>query len=121
MTLPTQPERDLFLAQAQAAFPHLKDWEQHDPTEFEDYLGFTLWGVYEMNLGDFDQRFFFITFNAENGHWYGHLTIGQPYYLWSSADVGDALLLHTPPCATLPEVIATLKAEIVRFSHYFVS
>jgi hypothetical protein len=36
---------------------------------------------------------FFITLDTYEEHWYGHLTIGQHCYLWSSADVGDAHLV----------------------------
>ena len=46
--------------------------------------------------------------------WSGHLTIGQHFYFWTSADAGDAHLLDTEECATLEDAIVALTAEIAR-------
>ena len=60
----------------------------------------------------FMPRHFYITFATHAEHWSGHLTIGQHFYWWTSADVGDAHLLDTEECATLEEAIVALKAEM---------
>ena len=57
-------------------------------------------------------RHFSITFATHAEHWSGHLTIGKHYYLWTSADVGDAHLLDTEEYATLEEAIVALQAEM---------
>jgi len=57
-------------------------------------------------------RHFYITFATHAEHWSGHLTIGQHYYWWTSADVGDAHLLDPAACATLEAAIVALKAEM---------
>jgi hypothetical protein len=64
-------------------------------------------------------RSFFITFDTFETTWSGHLTIGQHCFFWSSADVGDAHLLDTGPCATLEEALATLKHQIVELFDAF--
>jgi hypothetical protein len=64
-------------------------------------------------------RYFFITFDTYEETWHGHLTIGQPCYLWSSADVGDAHLLDTESCKTIEDAIEALKAEIVNLFRAF--
>jgi len=45
-------------------------------------------------------RHFYITLATHAEDWSGHRTIGQHYYFWTSADVGDAHLLDTEECAT---------------------
>ena len=69
---------------------------------------------YRLNQGKRKQmsKYFFITLDTYEENWYGHLTIGQPCYLWSSADVGDAHLIDTDSCKTLEHAIATLKGDI---------
>ncbi|MBV8523748.1 MAG: hypothetical protein JOY71_16770, partial [Acetobacteraceae bacterium] len=57
-------------------------------------------------------RIFFVTFDAYEASWAGHLSIGKPCYFWSSADCGDANLLDTRPCATLEDAITSLKRQM---------
>jgi hypothetical protein len=109
----TEREIQQVIEQAKMIFPNLTDWEyQNDKNE--DYFGFSLWGQLVLNPEDDLPQRFFITFDTYQENWYGHLTIGQPCYFWTSADVGDAHLLNTKPCQTLAEAMAALKAEMVR-------
>jgi hypothetical protein len=57
-------------------------------------------------------RRFFITLDTYEQQWSGHLTIGQPTYLWSSADMGDAHLVDSDPCDSIEGAIASLKVEL---------
>ena len=69
-------------------------------------------GQYVPNTKEQMPKHFFITLDTYEENWYGHLTIGQPCYLWSSADVGDAHLVDTDSCKTLEHAIATLQGDI---------
>jgi hypothetical protein len=96
---------------ARAAFPYFTDWEYHNEIN-EWYSGFSLWGEFGPDLDDPMGPRFFITLDAFQSTWRGHLTTGQHSYFWSSADCGDAHLLGTGPCATLGDAIGTLKKRL---------
>jgi hypothetical protein len=103
------------LARVQAAFPSFTQWAYINASDDERSLdGFALWGQWVLHPEELMPRHFYITFATHAEHWSGHLTIGQQYYLWTSADVGDAHLLDTAECATLEEAIVALKAEMAR-------
>ncbi|TLY38788.1 MAG: hypothetical protein E6K60_00005 [Nitrospirae bacterium] len=76
-----------------------------------------LWGQWVLHPEEPMARHFYITFATHAAHWSGHLTIGQHYYWWTSADVGDAHLLDTEEYATLEEAIVALQAEMARLCH----
>ena len=99
------------IQQAQTAFPALTGWQYKNETDGE-YFGFSLWGQYVPRAQEPMPKHFFITLDTYEAYWYGHFTIGQPCYLWSSADVGDAHLIDTDACTTLAHAIATLQGEI---------
>ncbi len=99
------------IAQAQAAFPHFSEWEYHNAVD-EYYFGFSLWGEYMPHPDVLMPRRFYITLDTYDDQWAGHLTIGQPCYLWSSADMGDAHLVDSDDCASLENAITSLKAEM---------
>lgn len=109
----TEPEIKQVLEQVQAAFPNLTDWEYNNEKN-EEYFGFSIWGQFLINSEErIMPRRFFITLDTNHeDKWQGCLTIGQPSYLWSSADAGDAHLVDTEPSETLQEAITTLKAKI---------
>lgn len=109
----TESEIQQVLEQVKAAFPNLTDWE-HNNEKNEEYFGFSVWGHFVNNPEELIPRRFFITLDTYEEKWQGCLTIGQPTYLWSSADVGDAHLVDTEPSETLQEAIAELKAKIVK-------
>jgi hypothetical protein len=103
------------LERVQAAFPSFTQWAYTNASDDERSLdGFALWGQWVLHPEETMARHFYITFATHAEHWSGHLTIGQHYYLWTSADVGDAHLLDTEACATLEEAIVALKAEMSR-------
>ena len=103
------------LERVQAAFPSFTQWAYTNASEDERSLdGFSLWGQWVLQPEECMARHFYITFATHAEHWSGHLTIGQYFYFWASADVGDAYLLDTEACATLEEAIVVLKAEMVR-------
>ncbi|MHC5823754.1 MAG: hypothetical protein ACYT04_49950 [Nostoc sp.] len=108
----TEAEIQQVLDQAKAAFPNFTDWEYNNEKNGE-YFGFSMWGEFVLNPEKLMPRRFFITLDTYEDKWQGCLTIGQPSYLWSSADVGDAHLLNTEPSETLEEAIAVLKAKMV--------
>ncbi len=108
------------IEQAKSAFPNLTDWEYKNEIN-DEYFGFSLWGHFVLNPEDQMSRRFFVTFDTYEEHWNGHVTIGQPCYLWSSADVGDAHLLDTEFCKTLEDAIAALKVEIENLFRTFFS
>lgn len=114
----TEPEIQQAIEQAKTAFPHFTDWKYNNEVNGE-YFGFSLWGMFDLNPEELMPRRLFITLDTYKESWYGHLTIGQPYYLWSSADVGDANLLDTESCQTLEEAIAALKEEIASLCRAF--
>ncbi len=111
----TEPEIQQVIEQAKTTFPNFTDWEYNNEKN-EGYSGFSLWGQFVLNPGD---NSFFITFDTNQENWYGYLTIGQPCYFWTSADVGDAHLLHTKPCQTIDNAMAALKTEIVNLFSAF--
>lgn len=79
----------------------------------DEYFGFSVWGQLIVNPEELIMpRRFFITLDTYEDKWQGCLTIGQPSYLWSCADAGDAHLVDTEPSETLEETISTLKAKI---------
>jgi len=101
------------LARVQAAFPSFTQWTYANASDDERSLnGFSLWGQWVLPPEACMARHFSITFATHAEHWSGHLTIGQHYYLWTSADVGDAHLLDTEEYATLEEAIVALQAEM---------
>ena len=103
------------LARVQAAFPSFTQWAYTNTRDDERSLdGFSLWGQWVLHPEETMARHFYITLATHAEHWSGHLTIGQHYYWWTSADVGDAHLLDTEECATLEEAIVALKAEMAR-------
>jgi hypothetical protein len=93
------------------AFPRFVDWEYVNEID-ESHTGFALWGEFIPDPNELRPRLFFVTFDTYETTWSGHLTIGQHCFFWSSADVGDAHLLDTDPCATLEDAIMTLKGQI---------
>jgi hypothetical protein len=109
----TEPEIQQVLEQVKTAFPRLTDWEYNNKKN-DEYFGFSVWGKFVINSEKLIMpRRFFITLDINHeDKWEGCLTIGQPSYLWSSADVGDAHLANTEPMLTLEKVIAALKAKI---------
>ena len=101
------------LERVQAAFPSFTQWTYANASDDERSLnGFSLWGQWVLHPEAFMARHFYLTFARHAEHWRGHLTIGQHYYLWTSADVGDAHLLDTEEYATLEEAIVALQAEM---------
>ncbi len=104
--------------QAETAFPGFTDWKYSNEEKDEDPFGFArfaLWGKYNPD----DNRCFFITFDACKEKWRGHLTIGRHYYIWTSADFGDAYLVDTEPCETLEDAIITIKEETAKLFRVF--
>jgi len=103
------------LERVQAAFPSFTQWAYTNASDDERSLdGFALWGQWVLHPEETMARHFYLTFATQAEHWSGHLTIGQHYYWWTSADMGDAHLLDTEACATLEEAIVALKAEMAR-------
>ena len=104
--------------QVKVAFPHLTNWEYNNEKN-EEYFGFSIWGEFAVNSDELMPRLFYVTFDLYDDEWQGHLTVGQPCYLWSSADVGDANLLETEACTSLGEAIAKLKLKIAELCQAF--
>lgn len=102
-----------------ARFPDVTDWRYHNEID-DDFLGFTLWGTFALAPDDLTAKRFYITFTQGPDGWRGDLTVGQPAYFWTSADMGDAYLLDTPPCVTLEEAITALKDAMRRFARVVV-
>jgi hypothetical protein len=115
-----QSEIDGVLRQVRAAFPNLVEWEYSNEVDAE-YFGFTIWGCLVAQEDDESllKRRFYVTFDIYQDRWRGTLTIGQHSYLWTSADVGDAHLVSTEPCASLDEAIAALKVKIADLAKAF--
>lgn len=107
----TEHEVQKAIEQAKTVFPNFTDWKYNNERN-KKYFGFSLWGQFILNLEDSIPRYFFITFDTYEENWYGHLTIGQPGYLWTSADVGDAHLVDTESCKTLEDAMEALRVEI---------
>jgi hypothetical protein len=113
----TEREIQQAIEQVKTNFPHFTDWEYNNEKN-EDYFGFALWGEF-IFYPENNSNCFFITFDTSQENWQGALTTGQPSYLWTSADVGDAHLVSTESCQTLEEAIAALKAEMVKLFSAF--
>lgn len=109
----TELEVQQAITQAKASFPDFGVWEYSNEAN-EEYFDFSLWGEFVLNPEDQMPKRFFITLDTYQKHWYGHLTIGQHCYLWSSADVGDAHLVDTESYNTLEEAIMALKMEMTK-------
>ena len=107
----TETQIQQAIEQAKAAFPNLTDWEYNNEKN-EEYFGFSLWGQFVLDPDKMMPRRFFITLYIDEDKWQGTLTIGQPCYLWSSADVGDAHLLYTGDYDSIEEAILALKEEM---------
>ncbi len=107
----TEPEIQQAISQVKAAFPNLTDWEYNEAIE-KEYEGFIVAGCYTLEFGKFDHRHFYITIDAPDEFWRGHLSIGMPAYMWTSADFGDAFLVDTEPCQTVEAAIEMLKIQI---------
>jgi len=95
----------------ESAFPRFAHWEFRNERN-DSYAGFSVWGRYSLRPKPSSSPSFFVTFDTYKENWKGHLTVGKHCYYWSSADVGDAHLLDTEPCATLEEAIFALKRQI---------
>jgi len=108
----TELEIQQVLEQAKVAFPNFTDWEYNNEIN-QEYFGFSLWGQFVLDPEELMSRRFFITLDTYKEQWRSHLTIGQPSYLWSSADVGDAHLLSTGDHASLDDAITALKEEML--------
>lgn len=116
----TQLEVEHVLRQVRTSFPNLLDWEYSNEVD-SDYFGFTIWGCFvpQEDAESLLKRRFYITFDIDKDQWRGYLTIGQHCYLWTSADVGDAHLVNTEPCASLEEAVAALKVKIADLARAF--
>ena len=108
------------LEQAKAAFPNFHNW-QYLNEKHPDYFGFSLWGEFVMKeeRKSPQPRRYFVTLDLPETHWHGHLSIGLPWYLWSSCDYGDAVLLDTKGHDTLPAAIAALKEKMATLFRNF--
>lgn len=92
------------------AFPKFSDWKHvNEPDEFNQ--AFALWGEFVPEPSERIRRRFFITFNRCHDKWAGHLSVGQHFFFWSSADFGDAILIDTEPCPTLKGAISRLRTK----------
>jgi hypothetical protein len=109
MLLP-EPDVQRCRALVEKAFPRFAHWAFMNERN-ESYAGFCIWGRYKATA-DTSSASFFVTFDAFKEKWKGHLTVGKHCYYWSSADVGDAHLLDTEPCASLEAAIVGLKKRI---------
>ena len=113
------------LEQAKIAFPNFDNWQYNNEVDKKmgHYDGFCLWGEFAIfdNGGGIPAlpRRFFVTFQAYQETWTACLTIGQHCYRWSSADMGDALLLHTGSCKTLHDASVALKSELANLFRTF--
>jgi hypothetical protein len=82
------------LERVQAAFPSFTQWTYTNASEDERLLdGCSLWGQWVLRPAACMARHFSLTFATHAEHRWGPLTIGQHFYLWTSADGGDAHLL----------------------------
>ncbi len=93
------------------AFPRLAHWEFMNVRN-DRYSDFCIWARYTVKSKSSSSPSFFVTFDTYKENWRGHLTVGKHCYYWSSADVGDAHLLDTEPCASLEVAITELKGRI---------
>lgn len=107
----TETQIQQVIEQAKAAFPNLTNWKFNNEKN-ECYFGFSLWGQLVLDPEQMMPRRFFVTLFTDEDKWTGTLTIGQPCYLWSSADMGDAHLVYTDDYDSLEEAIIALKEEI---------
>jgi hypothetical protein len=106
----TKTEIQRCQALVEKAFPRFTYWAFVNEPD-DSYAGFCVWGRYKAKR-ETSAPSFFVTFATSKDKWKGHLTVGKHCYYWSSADVGDAHLLDTEPCATLEEAIIALKRRI---------
>ena len=117
----TESEIQASVEQAQTAFPKFHDWQYNNEKDAE-YTGFSLWGQFDV-VDDQSQpawlRSYFITFDTYQKNWQGHLTIGQHSYLWTSADMGDAILFSTGDHDTLEDAIAAFKVGLLDLFRVF--
>ena len=109
----SEPDIRESLRQARAAFPNSSEWEYNNEIN-ASYSGFTLWGEFTPEPDGSMPRTFFVTFDTDNEGWMGHLSIGQHYYFWTSADYGDAYLVDTDACESLGAAITSLKRRITK-------
>jgi hypothetical protein len=114
----TEQEIQQVIEQAKIAFPKFTDWKYNNEVN-EEYSGFSLWGEIVLKSDDFMSRSFFVTLDTYEEQWYGHVTIGQPAYFWTSADFGDAQLVDTEACKTFEDAIVALKKEIASLFELF--
>jgi hypothetical protein len=82
------------LKRVQATFPFFTQWHYTNDSDEGSLGGFSLWGQWMLQPEEAMARHCSITFTTHAEYWRGHLTIGQHYYLWTSADVGDAHLQY---------------------------
>ncbi|NET57108.1 MAG: hypothetical protein F6K47_13365 [Symploca sp. SIO2E6] len=108
----TEFEIQQVLEYVKVAFPNFTDWEYSNEVN-QDYFGFSLWGQFVLDPEELRSKYFFITLDTYKEKWRSHLTIGQPSYLWSSADFGDAYLLSTGNHDSLADAITALKGEML--------
>jgi len=108
------------LDQLRVAFPHLTEWQYCNKSDF-DHFGFTVWGCFTMpdHTDSLTSRRFYVTFDLYENQWRGTLSIGMHNYLWSSADMGDAILANTEPCADLTGAVGKLKEKIADLARAF--
>lgn len=106
----TEDEIRQAINQVKDTFPSFSEWDYNNEIN-DSYCGFSVWGQFTFVNND-STRYFFITFDAYENKWQGHLSIGKPCYFWSSTQEGDAYLIDTQPCNTLEESLLALKVEI---------
>ncbi|BAZ48832.1 hypothetical protein NIES4103_14420 [Nostoc sp. NIES-4103] len=116
----TPVEIEQVLEQVKNAFPNFTNW-QYNNQKNQEYEGFSVWGEFAIKTEELTiPRRFYITLDTDHeDKWQGCLTIGQPSYLWSSADVGDAHLVNTDSNETLQQAIAALKTNITELFQAF--
>ncbi len=99
------------VAEARAAFAGFTNWQTNNEKN-EEYDGFAVWGEHHYASGNYNGTTFFVTLRLTEPGWRGDLTLGQPQFYWSSADMGDAILLGTQPAPTLADGIHALKTQM---------
>ena len=109
------PENEIpqVMEKAKAAFPNFSNWKYSNEIN-EEYSGFSLWGELTLDPEEEIPPNFFVTLDKNKEEWRGYLTVGQPSYLWSSADFGDAYLLAVGDYDSIEAAITGLKVEIVK-------
>jgi hypothetical protein len=109
----TKTQIEQVIEQVKTAFPNLTDWQYNNEVN-DEYFGFALWGELVFYPEHPLPKRFFITLDTYRQEWRGSLTIGQPFYLWSSADFGDAVLVSVDSCNSCQEAMIALKKEMLR-------